>query len=194
MNQKFDFHLFSQQLDDLLERSNNSFAETDPHIHSHYPMEPGFSDLVALETFVSSLYIAFDTDNPHSIKNALRNVISIEKTPQFNHAIQAYTSSSYEAALYAAETAYQNVLDDTSMNRHFAYIAICFLMAYANEKLGNDTAVIQIILRCQQRLELELGNEAADWFKDIHERLQPRWGHERFQDALFQLRKQAFII
>lgn len=186
MNQKFDYFLFDEQLEQLL---NNTYRHTTPSSYNTAIFSFDVSDAVAMQTFMMSIHYALETHDEASVRHMLGWVISSARYPNLNYAISAYSGRIYQTAIFAADLARKTALCDNSMSRHYAYIASCLVMMHANERLRNDKTVVDLLLGCKAYLEAEIGAETREWVKTILAGLRPRWGAERFQNALVKIRQ-----
>lgn len=178
--------MFDEQLEQLL---TNPFYQTDHTDHRDHGFAFDLSDSIAIHSFMMSVHYALEMYDEASVRHMLGWVISSARYPNLNYAISAYSGRIFQTALFAAELARHAALNDRSMNRHYAYIASSLVIAHANEQLENDTAVIETLLTCKTYLDREIGPETKAWVKSILMDLHPRWGAERLQDALINIRR-----
>lgn len=187
MSQKFTHNSAEEQFNTLLTSA--------PYRHDNFrysgrfqawPNEFGSfqNDNVALQTFVQCLNAALKSNDCRSILMALGVNVSTNRYPHLIAAVRAFSSNKYQAAVHAAQLARDTSLNDTSLNRNFAFSAASLIIAHANEEIGDDTAVITALLNYKQRLEVELGHIAHQWFKDMLDSFYDKMGQIRFQNAL----------
>ncbi len=114
---------------------------------------------------------------------------STQTTLLLEQATRDFAEGLFDDVIGKARQARLLSLESFGPKQVFDYFSASMMLASAHERRGDDVDVIDTLLRCKATLERELGKPAGEPIKEMLDALLPKWGSERFNQALSDYRQ-----